>query len=46
MVERWIGILLEASQGVLLEWIHPQPVVLATVNDSVLNYVNITRANL
>jgi threonyl-tRNA synthetase len=45
-IERWIGILLEASQGVLPEWIHPQPVVLITVNDSVLDYANEVREHL
>jgi threonyl-tRNA synthetase len=45
-IERWIGILLEVSQGVLPEWIHPQPVALVTVNDSVLDYANLIRADL
>ena len=31
---------------VLPEWIHPQPVALVTVNDSVLDYVNQIRADL
>lgn len=33
-VERWIGILLETSQGALPAWLHPQPVAIASVNDS------------
>lgn len=33
-VERWIGILLEMSQGDLPLWLHPQPVAIASVNDS------------
>jgi len=45
-IERWIGILLEVSQGVLPEWVHPQPVVLVTVDDSVLDYANQIRVNL
>lgn len=45
-IERWIGILLEVSKGVLPEWIHPQPVALVSVNDSVLDYANLIRADL
>jgi threonyl-tRNA synthetase len=45
-IERWIGILLEVSQGALPEWIHPQPVVLVTVNDSVIAYANKIRTDL
>ncbi|QUX94044.1 threonine--tRNA ligase [Marinomonas sp. CT5] len=45
-IERWIGILLEVYQGVLPEWIHPQPVAIVSVNDSVLDYANKVRANL
>ncbi|MBJ7554360.1 threonine--tRNA ligase [Marinomonas spartinae] len=45
-IERWIGILLEVSQGVLPEWVHPQPVALVTVDDSVLDYANQIRVNL
>ncbi|MEZ9230739.1 threonine--tRNA ligase [Vibrio amylolyticus] len=33
-VERWIGILLEISQGDLPLWLHPQPVAIASVNES------------
>ena len=33
-VERWIGILLESSQGDLPLWLHPQPVAIASVNES------------
>lgn len=33
-------------KGVLPEWLHPQPVALVTVDDSVLDYANQIRANL
>ncbi|WP_070964244.1 threonine--tRNA ligase [Vibrio sonorensis] len=33
-IERWIGILLEVSQGDLPLWVHPLPVAIASVNES------------
>ncbi len=45
-IERWIGILLEFSQGTLPEWIHPNPVVLLTVDASSLDYASGIRDEL
>ncbi|WP_340613945.1 threonine--tRNA ligase [Xenorhabdus thailandensis] len=39
-IERWLGMLLEVTQGALPEWIHPLPVAIATVNENVLDYAN------
>ena len=39
-IERWIAILLETYQGRLPAWIHPLPVALASVKESVNDYVN------
>ncbi|UTM60311.1 threonine--tRNA ligase [Photobacterium sp. CCB-ST2H9] len=32
-IERWLGMLLEVTQGALPEWIHPVPVAVATVGE-------------
>lgn len=37
-IERWIGILLESSQGRLPAWIHPVPVALATISREARDY--------
>jgi len=37
-IERWIGILLESSQGKLPPWLHPLPVALATVSAEAIDY--------
>ncbi|PHM29460.1 threonine--tRNA ligase [Xenorhabdus innexi] len=39
-IERWIGMLLEVTQGALPEWIHPLPVAIATVSESAIDYAN------
>ncbi|MDX7992308.1 threonine--tRNA ligase, partial [Xenorhabdus littoralis] len=39
-LERWIGMLLEVTQGALPEWIHPLPVAIATVSEAALDYAN------
>ncbi|WP_302050941.1 threonine--tRNA ligase [Vibrio coralliilyticus] len=33
-IERWIGVLLESSQGHLPDWLHPMPIAIASVSDS------------
>ena len=38
-IERWIGILLEVSQGDLPLWLHPTPVAVASVNESNIQFV-------
>jgi len=38
-IERWIGVLLEASQGNLPIWLHPVPVAIASVNESNCQFV-------
>jgi len=38
-IERWIGILLEVSQGNLPVWLHPVPVAIASVNESNSQFV-------
>lgn len=37
-IERWLGMLLEVTQGALPEWIHPLPVAIATVSEAALDY--------
>lgn len=37
-IERWIGILLESSQGKLPAWIHPLPIALATISHEARDY--------
>ncbi|MDC9614439.1 threonine--tRNA ligase [Xenorhabdus khoisanae] len=39
-IERWLGMLLEVTQGALPEWIHPLPIAIATVNEAALDYAN------
>ena len=38
-LERWIGILLESSQGALPTWLAPIPVAIASIDNSVVEYV-------
>ncbi|MCU8053926.1 His/Gly/Thr/Pro-type tRNA ligase C-terminal domain-containing protein, partial [Shewanella sp. SM43] len=38
-IERWLGILLEVSQGNLPVWLHPVPVAIASVNESNSQFV-------
>ncbi|MEZ8409684.1 threonine--tRNA ligase [Vibrio splendidus] len=45
-VERWIGILLEMSQGDLPLWLHPQPVAIASVNHSNCHFAKIVADRL
>ncbi|ABC29573.1 Threonyl-tRNA synthetase [Hahella chejuensis KCTC 2396] len=37
-IERWIGVLLETYQAALPAWVHPQPVVLASVGQDAVAY--------
>ncbi|CDG15811.1 tRNA synthetase class II (G H P and S) [Xenorhabdus doucetiae] len=39
-IERWLGMLLEITQGALPEWIHPLPVAIATVDETAIDYAN------
>ncbi|MCC8365731.1 threonine--tRNA ligase [Xenorhabdus sp. PB61.4] len=39
-IERWIGVLLESTQGALPEWVHPLPVAIATVSEAAIDYAN------
>lgn len=45
-LERWIGILLESSQGALPEWIHPIPVAIVQVSDAVSDYAQALKEEL
>ncbi|WP_281175780.1 threonine--tRNA ligase [Marinomonas fungiae] len=45
-LERWIGILLEVTQGKLPEWIHPMPVAIIPVESSADEYARQVVARL
>ncbi|UTV29673.1 threonine--tRNA ligase [Photobacterium atrarenae] len=39
-IERWIGMLLEVTQGALPKWIHPLPAAIAPVNEAAAEYAD------
>ncbi|MCO7223169.1 threonine--tRNA ligase [Pleionea sp. CnH1-48] len=45
-LERWIGILLETYQGNLPEWVHPQPVAIASIGEKAIEHCRQMQQNL